>query len=227
MSAWTAAAAAGGAVVGLLVVAAVIIFFLVCRMRLRYDTDCGELFLWLEAPFIKYRILPETPERARRKRIKKQKKQKKLEKKRKKAEKRAAVKKSLSDLGSDAEAASGINEKKLSVSERAARLADMIGKIASKIKAAAPGIADSLSLDIKRLDIVVGGEDAADAAIGYGAVCGAVEMLLAVGNESEKLTVDEDIFVAVDYGGEPLRAEIEIILNIRVYKALFAVMRAL
>lgn len=219
----TAIAAVGVVLAFLIIFTAVLLFFLVCRLIFKYDSDTGEISLFFEALFVKFRIYPKDPVKARKKKIKAELKKAKKRKK----EKKKILRNGLSDIAKDAHAVSDSGEKKPTLSEKASHLSEMLKKIAAKIRVLVPGIMRSISLEIRRLDIVVGGEDAAESAVSYGTVCAGVDMLFAIGEECRRFTVGDDVFVAIDYGGEKIRAEIELIIRVRAYKALIAVLRAM
>ena len=59
-----------GLLLSLIIFTAVLLFFLVCRLIFKYDSDTGEISLFFEALFVKFRIYPKDPVKARKKKIK-------------------------------------------------------------------------------------------------------------------------------------------------------------
>lgn len=202
------------AVVLLLIVA--LVFFLTVRLFVKYNSENGELVLFAKVLFFKIGIFPKKESSVSHKPKKKRNKKKK----RKKLIKESDLKKA----SEHAEAAS--EKKKSSVSDKVHNLSELLKMIAIKLKELVPGILSSLTLEVKRLHVAVGGDDAAQAAVGYGVFCGALQTLLAVENECKKIKFYDDIYVGVDYTSGKISADIEIALKIRVYKVLAALYRA-
>lgn len=215
-----------GIIAAILILIFLIVFFLVVKLFVEYDTDTGKLNIYAKALFIRYDIFPANPLKQRKKLIKKI---KNAEKTKKKSPAPVFTDEELKKLESDAKGASAEQkqeEKKPTLSERIKHFTQLVGSITAKIKILAPAILSAIKLEIKRLDVVVGAEDAAKASISYGAVCAAVEGLYAVGNLTKKLKVNKDVFVAVDYCGESFRADVALVLHVRVAKLIIPAIKA-
>ena len=219
-------------ILGILLLLFLLIFFLTVKLCFEYDTDTGKISLYIKALFIKYTVLPQDPAKARKKALKKQKKKendlkKKLSEKHKKE--LSFTDEELKKLEADAKGASEAKDEKEKVpfSERIKHFIELIGSFIAKIKVLAPAILSAIKLEIKRLDVVVGGDDAANAAISYGAVCAAIDALYAVGKNTKKLKVSDKVFVAVDYSGEKFRADMAIALHVRVAKLIIPALKVL
>lgn len=200
------------AVVAFVVLLFLLLFFLVCKIRFRFDTDTGVFSLSLKVLFINIKILPQSEKKKRKKVKTKPKADKKhiFEQKKQEAQ----------------DSAKEIADEKKTVGEKVKAFKKLFSDICEKIKVLVPGIMGALALDIKKLDLVVGGEDASRAAINYGAVCASVEALYAVGKNCKKLSVSDKVFVCVDYLEPKFRCEFDIVLKVRVFKVLTTLIRA-
>ncbi len=219
-------------ILGILLLLFLLIFFLTVKLVFEYDTDTGKILLYIKALFIKYTILPQDPIKVRKKALKKQKK-KENELKKKLAEKHkkelSFTDEELKKLEADAKGASEAKDEKEKVpfSERIKHFTELVGSVVGKVKVLAPAVLSAIKLEIKRLDVVVGGDDAANAAIAYGAVCAAIDALYAVGKNTKKLKISDKVFVAVDYSGEKFRADMAIALHVRVAKLIIPALKVL
>ncbi len=201
-----------------------LLFLLVAKVRFRFDTDTGVFGLSIRVLFVNINLLPVDEKKKRKKQLKKAKKLAKNKGSDKhvftaKEKKKEAIEELEKNAGDT-------SDKKKTISEKIASFAKLVTSISEKIKILVPGVKQALCLDIKRLDIVVGGEDAAKTAISYGAVCGAVESLYALGNRCKKFNVSDKVFVAVDYLEPKFRCEFDIVLKVRVFRLLTAVLKA-
>ena len=198
-----------GGLLAFLALVFLLLVFLVCKVRFRFDTDTGVFALSVKVLFFNIKILPAS--------------NKKKRKKQKKGHAFASREKKLDEMSESAKEAC---DKKKTASEKIEGFKKLVSSVCEKIKILVPGIFGALSLDIKRLDIAVGGEDAAKAAVNYGIVCACVEGLYAVGDQCKKLKVSDEVFVTVDYLEEKFACEFDIILKVRVFKVLTTVLRA-
>ena len=189
-----------------------LLYLLVAKVRFCFDTDTGVFSLSIKILFFNIKILPAG-----------KKKKKNKPQKRKKDHIFADENKNIDEMSDNV---AKVCDKKKSVGEKTQEFKKLMASVCEKIKILVPGVFGALALDIRRLDIVVGGEDAAKAAINYGIVCAGVEGLYAVGNSCKKLNVGDDVFVTVDYLEEKFRCEFDIILKVRVFKILTTVLYA-
>ncbi|MBR5552395.1 MAG: hypothetical protein IKV98_00950 [Clostridia bacterium] len=213
-----------GCVLGFFALIFLILFLLVARVRIRFDTDTGVFGLSLKVLFLKFDILPVNEEKKRKKLLKKAKKAKKITEKGdhlfpKKPKKQKATKKMAKN-------AADASDKTKTFSEKLSAFRELFADICEKIRILVPGVFGALSLEIKKLDIVVGGEDAATAALRYGAVCGAIDGLYALGERTKKFDLSDEIYVACDYLEEKFRCEFDIVLKVRLIKIVFAALKA-
>lgn len=199
-----------------------LLFLLVARVRFRFDTDTGVFGLSIRVLFVNIKLLPANEKKKRKKQLKKAKKLAK----RKNPDGHVFTEKKQNTISEMQANAADTAAPKKTVKEKVEAFTRLAANICEKIKLLVPGVMGALSLDIKKLDVVVGGEDAAQAAIGYGAVCGAVESLYAVGNSCKKLNVSDKVFVAVDYLEPKFRCEFDIVLKVRVFRILTTVLKA-
>ena len=190
-----------------------LLYVLVCKVRLKYDTDTKEIVLSLKVFFVNIRLYP---------RKKKKTKLKKLGKFKSKTKKPKRTKKpKLSEKHNKPQ-----KVKKQAEEPEAKTFSEKFSEACRKVKILSGGLFGALSLDIKRLDIVVGGVDAAQVAINYGIVCAAVETLYAVGKNTKKIKTFDEVFVAVDYLEPKVRAEVDAVLKVRAIKIVIAALRA-
>lgn len=201
-----------------------LVLALVVRIGIRYDTDSGNYELYVKAFCFKYKILPQ-----KKKKQKALKKRKKQHNKNEKKPSSVVTDEDLKKLEEDAKGASENNgpKEKKTLSERIGHFTSLVKSITDKIKILAPAGVSSLKFEIRRLDIVVGCEDAAKTAISYGAICAAVEGLYAVGQESRKFIIGDKVFLGVDYLSEKFSADIELIIHIKISKLIIPVLKAL
>lgn len=110
------------------------------------------------------------------------------------------------------------------ISDRVSKIAALVMLFAGQIK----WLFSKLRLDRLYAFIICGGsEDAADAAVQYGAVCAAVYPMAGylTANVNEKKNA-ADIRIGCDFEGES-RIQFELIISIRIYNLLTAVMRTM
>lgn len=217
-------------------------FFLVCGFHLRVDSASGVWSLKLEILCFRIPLYPTDPEKA----LKKQKKkalraEKKAKKAAEKAEKQAA-REAMKQAAGPRPKKKAVKEKAVDQGddkgdEKSARFSGMAAKLKkgrSLLAVLLPGLYDAARITVRNVSVVVGGPDAAQAAVRYGAVCGAAETLRATcraGRSAGKITGKKikftgKISVAVDYTSERMRAEADILLSLRVYKVLYTLLRA-
>ncbi len=207
-----------------------LLFLLTAKIRFRFDTDTGVFGMSAKAFLFNINILPVNEKKKQKKDLKQARRLAKKIQKGKNGKDHLFVKNKkireaeslLAEMQKNADTAS---DKKKTFSEKIDSFKSLLTNICEKIKIIVPGTYNALSLDIKKLDIVVGAGDAAKTAISYGIVCAAVEGLYAVGKRSGKLKVGNKVFVGCDYLGESFRCEFDIVLKVRVFR-LLPVLRA-
>lgn len=209
------------AVLVVLALIVLLIFTLNVKIGLKYSTVTGSFFADASVLFIHIPLYP--PKKNNKAKRKKQSKQK--TKNKKASRQKQKLKENLSTAAREGHEAAE-NNRNESLSQKAHRLAGLFKHLAISLRELAPGILGAITLDIKKLDICVGAEDAADAAISYGVICGGVEMLMALENDCKKLVVSEAPNVVVDFTSPRIHAEAELIVSVRAYKILFALYRA-
>lgn len=103
---------------------------------------------------------------------------------------------------------------------------ETVSFVGSLIRELLSRFSKALSVNINKLRVVVGGaEDAARAAMEYGAVCAAVQSLLAyVDNYPDKVRVGDDFAVNIDYLAPKYSIELDIVIDIRIHKTLSALL---
>ncbi|MBE6572705.1 MAG: hypothetical protein E7656_10695 [Ruminococcaceae bacterium] len=213
-----------GCILGFFALIFLLLFLLVARVRFRFDTDTGVFGLSLKVLFVNLDILPTNEEKKRKKMLKKAKKYKKnmekdghlFPKKQKKQKSAKKIEKNAADA----------SDQKKTLSEKIAAFGELFANICEKIRILVPGVFGALSLQIKKLDIVVGGKDAAQTAISYGAVCGAIDGLYAIGERTKKFVISDQVYVACDYLEEKFRCEFDVVLKVRLIKIIFAALKA-
>lgn len=208
------------AICALLAIVAVLVFTVNVKITLKYSTETGNFSAVAGVLFLKF---PLYPPKEKKKKSKNKKEKKKTEKTKPSVGK---VRKDLDTAASRGRDAAENTPQKEPLSQKAQRVAELIKHIAISLRELAPGVLSALTLDIKQLDICVGAEDAANAAVSYGAICGGVEMLMAVEKQCKKLVVSGSPNVQVDFTFPRIRAAAELVVSVRAYKVLFALYRA-
>lgn len=193
-----------------LVIAALflLVFFLKCGVVFLYNSEKGSFSIWLKVLFLKIPLFP-------RKKTKKHKKPKK-------------TKKQKHIITAQNPKSRKTEEKKEPISEKAKKLSEFLKMISVKLSELIPGVFGALSLDVKKLHIVVGGaDDAAKAAVSYGVLCSAAQTVFALENQFPKGKFKtEDIYIDVDYLLQGVYADFEIELGVRAIKVLAALYKA-
>lgn len=209
-----------------------LIFFLVVKVCFDYDTDTGKMNLYLKVIFVKYKIFPADPAKAKRKADKKAKKKDKEKTKKSSSEITSGNYITDEDLKRMEDDAKGASEKvkakeKVPFSDRINSFTSLVRTLTEKILILSPAVRSSLKLEIKELNIIVASADAANAAIGYGAVCAAIEGLCAVSREVRGFKLADDVFVGVDYCREKFSANMKLVLHIRLAKLIIPALKVL
>lgn len=109
------------------------------------------------------------------------------------------------------------------LSDKVSRIVTLVMLFAGQIK----WLFSKLRLDKLALLIICGGGDAADAAMEYGLICASVYPMAGYLTANINAKKDaEDIRIGCDFDGEA-RLEFKLIISIRIYNLLIAVLRAL
>lgn len=212
----------------LIVIGCIILFFafilsLKAKVTLEY---AEELALSVRVLFVKVRILPKKekkpgPHSMSERKAKKIKKQleKKAEKKRRKALEKAEKKKAKRA------AAEGKPKKKRSLEE----ILDLIAMIKDILTTVLGKFFSHLRIDLARLHVTVGAEDAASAALYYGIICDALLHLLPVLESLKGFDTPDarDLSVDVDYLSESITADVKISMSLRVWHVFHVAFAAL
>ena len=195
-------------IVSVLAALFLLIFFLKCGVVFRYNSENRDFSVYLHILFLKIRVFPQNSK--------------------KKAKKPQKTKKAKHIAPAQKQNAQQPDAKKENLSDKTKKLSEFIKMLSIKLSELIPGIFGALSLDIKKLHIVVGGaDDAAQAAVSYGAICAAAQTVFALENGLSKGKFKtDDIYLDVDYLLSGLYADFEIELGIRAIKVLSALYRA-
>ena len=190
-------------ILSLLALTAVLVAFVLTQKIKVHITYGNDLKIVARLLFIKYTLYPSKEKKRKAKPAKKKSKRKK------KAQQPQESEKSKNKQAT----------KKKGVYETISFVGTLIGELLSRFKKA-------MSVDINKLRVVVGGaEDAARAAVEYGAVCAAAQSLLAyTDNYPDKVHVGDDFSVDIDYLATKYSMELDVVINFRVHKTLSALL---
>jgi len=205
------------AVLILIGLVALLLFTVNVKVGLRYSTVSGNFTADASVLFVRIPLHPQKSTKSN--------KPKKKKSDSKAARNRKKIKDNLETAAKKGREAAETQSKQ-TLSQKASNLAGLIKHLCISLRELAPGIIDATTLDIKKLDVCVGAEDAADAAVNYGLICGGVEMLMAFEHECKKLVVSGYPYITVDYLSPKIQAEFELVLTVRAYKVLVALYRA-
>ena len=207
------------AVICIVLLLLIILFFtLNLKIWLKYSTVSGKFNADLSVLFVRVPLYPSNSKTNKKIKTKKKKKTSSGIARRK-------IKDNLDTVSQKGKAASE-NSEGGSPGQKAGQIVELIKHLCISLRELAPGILDASTLEIKQLDICVGAEDAADAAINYGIICGGAEMLMAFEHDCKKLIVSESPDISVDFLSPKSKAQLEMVLTVRAYKALLALYRA-
>ena len=193
------------------------------RVRLRDDTN-----LWLGVGIFRIRLYPKREKKLklsdyeikkfRRRKAKEQAKAKR--KAAKKATKKA--KKNKSALGEVSDTAKAQTKKKQDISE-------LVDTVLEVVRVFVERFGRHLHIKLGRLCIIVASGDAATTAVLYGAVCGAVQCLLELLDNTVKLKLpkNEEIAVTADFTTEKTRADVDITFSFRLWQIFDLAIRSL
>ena len=190
------------AIIGAFVALIVIILFLKVNINIVYSDD---LFSDVRILFFRYPLYPEPPEKIDPKdfsikNLRKRKKQ--LHNKQKEQPKMKPA------------------HKGKSAKEEVNKILDYLRALYLLLKYVASPLGKHLRVRISRLDIAIGGDDAADIAVTYGMVTQAISYVLGWVDHVTNLKVDRQnsINVRPDYVSTEIKADIKIVLVFRVWQ---------
>lgn len=106
-------------------------------------------------------------------------------------------------------------KKKMSASE----IVDLVGLVSKLVGTFFVRFAKRLRLDLAKIHITVGGEDAASTAITYGVVCQGVAVVVDALDKITNVTPakDKDISVGVDFLSDKMKLDIKLAASLRVW----------
>lgn len=104
----------------------------------------------------------------------------------------------------------------------------LLSKLLEVVRVFASRFGHHLHIKVKRLVIIIATPDAAQTAVLYGAVCGAVQCLMELlyNTMHVKLPKNDDIRVEPDFLSEKITAEADITFSFRLYQALDILIRS-
>ncbi|MBQ2733498.1 MAG: DUF2953 domain-containing protein [Clostridia bacterium] len=184
--------------------------FIRVRFRIKAESDVK---LILELPFFRMQLFPEKEKRPNPRSFTREGLKKQILKERKKADrqnKKKAAKAAKKQARKEA-AQTAAPKKKMPLTEIIELVTLLVNKLLSNLSR-------RLRIDVRRLHVTVATGDAATTAIAYGAVSAAMAGLTEVLylNTRTKLPKPENGGVYADFVGDTSRADIEIVLSIRV-----------
>lgn len=208
--------------VGFLIAAAIILLILILKISVRVGFG-DELALTLGVGIFRKRLVPANEKKLRLSdyKIKKFRKikarQAKIEeKKRKKQQKKKQTQRTDNTAQKVAEArrrAAGEPKQKRDI-------AGLIGMATEVAKVFISRFGKHLRINIRRLRITVATDNAADTAVMYGAVCGAVQCFMELLNSTAhlKLPREDELCVVPDFTSDKLKADVDVAFSFRVWQ---------
>ena len=204
-------------VLGILLLLICAIMFL--RVSVIIEAD-ESVRVFLKILFIKIKLVPKERKKidprdfeAKKFKRRQEKEKKKALAKQKSKAKKDAKKKQKKELAK--EKAKEQQKKKMSVSE----IMDIVGLVSKLVGTFFIRFAKRLRLDLAKIHITVGGEDAASTAISYGVVCQGVAVIVELLDRITNVTPakDKDIAVNVDFLSEKTKLDIKLSASLRVW----------
>ena len=199
-------------VLGILLLLICAIMFL--RVSVIIEAD-ESVRVFLKILFIKIKLVPKERKKidprdfeAKKFKRRQEKEKKKALAKQKSKAKKDAKKKQKKELAKQ-------QKKKMSVSE----IMDIVGLVSKLVGTFFVRFAKRLRLDLAKIHITVGGEDAASTAISYGVVCQGVAVIVELLDRITNVTPakDKDIAVNVDFLSEKTKLDIKLSASLRVW----------
>lgn len=213
----------------LIVLGIVLLFALILMLRVGVRVKlCDDTSLWLGVGVFRIRLYPKRERELKLSdyEIKKFRRRKAKEEARakKKAAKKAAknAKKKKTPESKVAQAEKTQTKEKRDISE-------LVDTVLEVVRVFFERFGRHLYIKVRRLCITVASADAATTAVLYGSVCGAVQCLLELLDNSVKLKLprSEKIIVTTDFTTEKTRADVDIILSLRVWQIFDVAIRSL
>lgn len=204
-------------VLGILLLLICAVMFL--RVSVIIEADEGAR-VFLKILFIKIKLVPKERKKinlrdfeSKRFKRKQEKEKKKALARKKSKQKKEAKKKQKKDIAK--EKAKEQPKKKMSVSE----IMDIVGLVSKLVGTFFVRFAKRLRLDLARIHITVGGEDAASTAISYGVVCQGVSAVVELLDRITNITPEKnrDIAVGVDFLSDKMKVDIKLSASLRVW----------
>lgn len=227
-------------VLALLFLLAAVFYFLKVRLAVRYDSFDRALFFAVKVGVVTIPIYPPRKKKSTKMPTLAEalaEKARKDEKKKKSKENGgknpfSAFQKELSAVARATHIGGAISaRRKKDVSDnrfvqKARRIAAAIRIFVARARAFLPTFSDAITLSVDSLHITAASADAADTAIGYGVLCGALETLCAASRECERLHLSDDIRVDTDFCSDKPQFSVSAHADVRVFKVLVAFYRA-
>lgn len=187
------------------------------KIKLADDT-----LLWLGVGIFRIRLYPKREKTIRLSDYKIEKFRKIEAKKEAKAKKKAAQKAEKKKNGKALQTHKGKPKQKRDISE-------LLDQVLEIVKAFLERFAHHLHIKVKRLRIIVASSDAATTAVLYGAVCGTVQCILELLDNTVSLTVpkNEEIIVTPDFTSAKTKADVDIAFSLRIWQIFDIAFRSL
>lgn len=216
-----------GCLLGLLLLLILLYFVLTVRFYVSYCSSTGAFSARLRVWFVTVSLYPPAPKKQ--KKIKKARLRKRRPSSRRKKNPLAVFRRELSGLARAAHIGQAITRRKKETEipenkllRRAREIASALRIFAVKLKGFLPDFADSITVTVESLHLTAGSEDAADAAVCYGILCGGVQALYAVSEETEHFHLSDRVSVDVDFLAPRTECEITLRADVRVFKVIKA-----
>ncbi len=193
------------------------------RVKLRDDTS-----LWLGVGLFRIRLYPK-----REKKLKLSDYEIKKFRSRKAREEAKARKKAAKKAAKNAKKKKGTVEKESASTKTHAKekrdVSELVDTVLEVVRVFVERFGHHLNIKLGRLCIIVASGDAATTAVLYGAVCGTVQCLLELLDNTVNLKMpkSEEIVVTTDFTTEKTRADVDITLSLRIWQILDVAIRSL
>ena len=216
---------------GFLIAAAIILLILMLKISVRLRLT-EEMNLAVGIGFIKLRVLPSREKELRLSdyKIKKFRKiQAKKAKKEAKAAEKARLKKKKKKTDKTSKKVADAKRRADGGEKQKNDIAGLIHIITETAKTFIARFGKHLGVKVRRLKITVGSDNAAKTAVTYGAVCGAVQCLFEVIDNTSHLKLPkscDEFAVVPDFTAEKLSAEVDISFSFRVWQIFDMLIRA-
>lgn len=179
---------------------------------------CDDTLLWLGVGIFRIRLYPKREKKLKLsdyeiKKFRKRKAKEEAKAKRKAAKEAGKRSEKKAADGKDSEGTTGHTKEKRDISE-------LVDTVLEVVKVFFERFGRHLHIKVRRLCIIVASGDAATTAVLYGAVCGAVQCLLELLDNSVKLKLPkcEEMVVTTDFTTEKTRADVDITFSLRLWQ---------